>query len=169
MSNQFLKKTPTELRFIERSVLTKEVKNQNLWNIELGSQESMNVLKWIIKGFQQRDRRESQKLNKDAFCRLPVIRAQYIIGTKILPDGGILSNYDDDEYTEGLHQIKEAFTALTKDNTLQSYVSDDDFRSSNIRADDDNLYVFDKRYQKSFTACQPLKVEYKLDGVGPMM
>ena len=147
----------------------KEGNNQNLWNFELGIQESMNVLIWIIIGFQQRGRRESQNLNKDVFCRLAVISAQCIIGTEKFPDGGILLNYDDDDYTEGYHQIKEAFTALTKDNTFQSYVSDDDFRSSDIRADDDNLYVFVIRYQKSFTACQPIKVEYKLDGVGPMM
>ena len=39
MSKQFLHKTPTELRYVERSVFMKEVNNQNLWNFELGSQE----------------------------------------------------------------------------------------------------------------------------------
>ena len=37
MSQQILNKTPTELRYVERSVFMKEVKNQNLWNFELGS------------------------------------------------------------------------------------------------------------------------------------
>ena len=43
-SKKFLNKTPKELRYIERSVLMKEVKNQNLWNFQIGVQESMSVL-----------------------------------------------------------------------------------------------------------------------------
>ena len=58
----------------------KEVNNQKLWNFELGSQESVIVPVWIILGFQQRDRQDSQNLNDDAFCRLPVASAQKIIG-----------------------------------------------------------------------------------------
>ena len=73
-SKQILSKTPTELRYVERSVFTKEVKNQNLWNFELGNQESMNIPIWIIIGFLQQDRQDPQNLNKDSFCRLPVVR-----------------------------------------------------------------------------------------------
>ena len=36
MSKQILNKTPTELRYVERSVFMKELNNQNLWNFELG-------------------------------------------------------------------------------------------------------------------------------------
>ena len=81
-SKQILNKTPTELRYVERSVFMKEVNNQNLWNFELGSQESMKVPIWIIVGFQQRDRQDSQNLNKDTFCRLPVVSAQCIVWTE---------------------------------------------------------------------------------------
>ena len=85
------------------------------------------------------------------------------------PDAGILLNYDDDDYSQGYNQIKEAFRALTKDDILQPYISHDDFRSSNVRVDDVgyNLYVFDVRYQQDFTASQPIKVEFKFDGVVP--
>ena len=123
-------------------------------NFELGSQENLNVPIWNIIGFQQRDRQDSQNLNNDTFCREPDVSAQCIIGTENYPGAGILLNYDDDDYTQGYNQIKEAFRALTKDDILQSYISDDDFRSSNVRADDDgyNLYVFDIRYQKNFTS-----------------
>ena len=40
-------------------------------------------------------------------------------------------------------------------------------RSSNVRVDDVvyNLYVFGIRCQKNFTASQPIKVEFKFDGV----
>ena len=67
LSKQILSKTPTELRFVERSVFMKEVNNQNLWNFELGSHENMNVPIWIIIGIQQRDRQDSQNLNNDTF------------------------------------------------------------------------------------------------------
>ena len=85
-------KTPTELRYVERSVSMKEVYNENLRNFELGSQESMNVPIWIIVGFQQRDRQDSQNLNNDRFCRLPVVSAQAIFGTEKNPDAGIILN-----------------------------------------------------------------------------
>ena len=61
LSKQILSKTPTELRYVERSVFMKEVNNQNLWNFELGSHENMNVPIWIIIGFQQRDRQDKPK------------------------------------------------------------------------------------------------------------
>ena len=144
----------------------KEVNNQNLWNFELGSQEKMNVPIWIILGFQQQHRQDSQNLNNDTFCRLPAVSAQSVIGTENYPDAGILLNYDDDDYSQGYHQIKEAFKALTKDDILQPYISEN-FRTSNVRAADVgyNLYAFDIRYQKSYTASQPIKVEFKFDGV----
>ena len=169
MSKQILSKTPTELRYIERSVFMKQVNNQNVWNFELGSQENMNVPIWIIIGFQQQDRQDSQDLNNDTFCRLPVVIAQCIIGTEKYPDTGILLNYDDDDYSQGYHQIKEAFRALTKDDILQPYIYEEDFRTSNARADNVgyNLYVFDIRYQKNYTASQPIKVEFKFDKVIP--
>ena len=147
----------------------KEVNNQNLWNFELGSQENMNVPMWIIIGFQQQDIQDSQNLNNDAFCRLPVVSAQCVIGTENYPDAGILLNYDDDDDAQGYHQIKEAFKALTKDNIFQPYISEEDFRSSNGRPNDVGFkfYVFDIRYQKKYTASQPIKVEFKFDRVVP--
>ena len=169
LSKQILSKTPTELRYVERSVFMKEVNNQNVWNFELGSNENMNTPIWIIIGFQQRDRQNSQNLNNDTFCRLPVVSAQCIIGTEKYPDAAILLNYDDDDYSQGYHQIKEAFRALTKDDILQPYISDDNFRTSNVAANDVgyNLYVFDIRYLKNFTNSQPIKVEFKFEGVVP--
>ena len=82
-SKQILYKTPTELRYVERSVLVKEVSNQNLWNFELGIQESVNVPIWIIIGFQQRDRQDSQISKNDIFfvaCLLLVLNV--ILGRK---------------------------------------------------------------------------------------
>ena len=43
LSKQILSKTPTELRYVERSVFMKEVNNQNFWNFELGSWVVMKI------------------------------------------------------------------------------------------------------------------------------
>ena len=58
---------------------------------------------------------------------------------------------------------------MTKDDILQPYISDDNFRTSNVAANDVgyNLYVFDIRYQKNITNSQPIKVEFKFEGIVP--
>ena len=107
-------------------------------------------------------------MNNDTFYRPLVTSAQCIIGTEKYPDSGILLNYNDDDYSQGYGQIKEAFKVLTKDNLLQQYLSEHDFRSSNDGNNIGyNIYAFDIRYQKDFESSQPIKVEFKFDGVVP--
>ena len=129
---QIKKNTTTQPNYIERSVFMKEVNTQNLWTFELGTQEGINVPIWIFVAFQQNDRQNDQNLNNGTFYRPLVTSAQCILGTEKYPDSGILLNYNDDDYSQGYGQNKEAFKALTKDNILQPYISDADFRSSNI-------------------------------------
>ena len=59
-----------------------EVIIQNLWNFNLGSQENMKVPICIFKGFQQRNRQDSQNLNNDTYCRLPVILLKLVVEMK---------------------------------------------------------------------------------------
>ena len=166
--DQIVKKTPTELRFVERSVFTKEVNTQKLWTFELGTQEGINVPIWIIVGFQQSDRQHDQNLNNDKFYRPPVISAQCIIGTEKCPDSATLLNYNDDVYSQGYSQFKEAFRALTHDDILKPYISEHDFRSCDVGNNSGyNLHVFDIRYQKNFESAQPINIEFKFDGVVP--
>ena len=88
--------------------------------------------------------------------------AQVVIGTERYPDSAILLNYDDDDYSQGYGQIKEAFRALTKDDILKPYISEDDFRSSNNGYDIGFIiYAFDIRYHKNFENAQRIKVEFK--------
>ena len=157
--DQIVKKTPTNLHYLEKLVFMKQVNTQTFWTFELGTQEGVNVTKWIYVVFQQTDRQQDQNLNNDTFYRMPVTSAQCIIGAEKYPDGGILLNYDNDDYSQGYSQIKEAFRALTKDNILQQDILEHDFRSFNV--DDDvgyNIHVFDIRYQKNFESAPPIKV-----------
>ena len=157
-----MNKTPTQIQYPERSVFLKEVNTQIFWTFELGTQEGINIPTWIFVGFQQNDRQHDQNLNNDTFVRLPVISAQVVIGTERYPDSSILINYEDDDYSQGYGQIKEAFKAWTKDNILQPYLSDHDFKSSNDGNDIGyNIYAFDIRYQKIYENTQPVKVEFK--------
>ena len=157
-----MNKKPTQIQYPERSVFMKEVNTQNVWTFELGTQEGINIPTWIFVASQQNDRQHDQNLNNDTFVRLPVISAQVVIGTERHPDSGILLNYDDDDYSQGYGQIKEAFRASTKDDILQPYITEDDFRSSNNGNDIGyNIYAFDIRYQKNFENAQPVKVEFK--------
>ena len=97
--NQIMKKNPTNLLYPERNVFMREVKTQNLWNFELGSQEGINVPKRIYVGFQQNDRQHDQNLNNDTFVRFPIISAQVIIGTENFPDSATLLNYNHGNYS----------------------------------------------------------------------
>ena len=136
---------------------------------ELGTQEGINVPIWVIIGFQQNDRQHDQNLNNDTFHRPSVISAQCIIGTEKYPDSAISLNYNDDDYSQGYSQIKQAFRALSKDDILNPYISDNDFRSTKYGINIGYiLYVFDERYQKIFESAQPIKVEFKFDGVIPV-
>ena len=168
LQTQIKNKTPKNLHYPEISVFMKEVNTQNFWTFELSTQEGVNVPIWVFVAFQQHDRQHDQTLNNDIFYRMPVSSAQCIIGTEKYPDSAILLNYDDDDYSQGYGQIKEAFRALTKDNILQPYISEDDFRSDN---NDNNIgyniQVFDIRHQKNYQSGQSVKIEFKLDKVVP--
>ena len=84
---------------------------------------------------------------------MPVISAQCIFGTERYPDSAGLINSDDDDYSQGYGHMKEAFRALTKNNILQPYIFENDFRSSNGGNDVGyNIHSFDINYQKIFKA-----------------
>ena len=168
LSKQILNKTPQQIQYPERFVFMKEVNTQNFWTFELGTREGINIPTWVFVAFQQNDRQHDQNLNNDIFVRLPVISAQVVIGTERYPDSAILLNYDDDDYSQGYGQIRKAFKALTKDDILQPYKSEDDFRSCNeANIIGYNIYALDIRYQKKFENAQPVKVKFKFSENNP--
>ena len=98
---------------------------------------------------------------------MPVTSDKCIIGTKKYSNASILLNCYNDDCFQGYGQIKEAFRAATKDDILQPCITDDDLRSSKTGVVEVgyDLYVFAIRYQQVFTASQPIKVDFKFDGV----
>ena len=107
----------------------KEVNTQKFRTFELGNQEGINIPIWTFVGFEQTNRQDSQILNNDNFHISTVTSAQCVIGTEKYPDLGIFLNCDDDVYSQYSGQLKEAFRALTKDDTLKQYISDVEFTS----------------------------------------
>ena len=171
LMNQISKKLPTNLHYLERSVFMKKIITQIFWTFELGTLEGINVPLWVFVGFQQMDRQNDQNINNDTFYRMPVTTDQCISGTEKYTDSGILLNCNDDDYCQGYGQIKEVFRTLIKDDTLQPYISEDDFRSSIVGNDGNeigyNIHAFDIRYQKNFESGQSVKVEFNFIGFIP--
>ena len=97
LMDQIYNKTPTNLHHTERSVFMKELNTQNLWTIELGTQEGVNVPIWMYVAFQQHDRQHDQTLNNDTLYRMPVTSAQCVIGSEKYPDTATFLNFDDDD------------------------------------------------------------------------
>ena len=60
---------------------------------------------------------------------------------------------------EFINKLIETFKALSKDDILQPYMSEEDFRTSKVRVADVsyNLYVFVIRYQKNLQFLNRLK------------
>ena len=121
LMSQIVKKN---LRYVERSAFKKELNTQNIWTLELGTQDGVKVPIWVILGFQQKDWQHDQNLNNDTFYRPPVISAQCIIGTEKNPARATLLNNDEDDYSQGYAQIKETCRALSKDDKVKPYISD---------------------------------------------
>ena len=85
-----------------------EMKNQKTWNFQIGAQGGVNLPIWIVIGFQQQKRQDTQDLNNDSFCRLPVTSCHCIIGMENYPGAALLLTYNNDDYSQGYRQIKEA-------------------------------------------------------------
>ena len=77
--------------------------------------------------------------------------------------------YDDDYFPQGYSQIKETYRAFTKDDILQHYISDNDFRSY-FNGDDIgyNLHVYDIKHQKISRSAQPNEVEIEFSEKFPV-
>ena len=132
-------------------------------------QEGISALIWNILGLQQRDRQNSARKNIITFYRPIVTNAQCIIGTEKYPDADILWNYNDDDHFQGYGKTKHVFRAPRNSDIIQPYKTDPDFRSPiDGKVNGYILIVSVIRYEKTFSVVQPIKVEFKLDGMVPV-
>ena len=60
ISKKKLSKTPTGLQYVEGSIFMEEVNTLIFWTFKLWTQPGTNDPIWIVVGFQQRDRQDSQ-------------------------------------------------------------------------------------------------------------
>ena len=111
----------------------------------------------------QRDQFNQQHQKTDTFYRSSVVNAQCVISSEIFPDAIINSKYALDKYSQADRGIVYSFRHSGKDNTLQPYVTQKDFITSNIYPDGNlgyNLYVFDNRQHQDYSSAQPMKVRF---------
>ena len=155
-----------------------KLKTGNFWTFQLGTQESISIPIIIFVCFQQRYRQDSQNIHKDTFYRPPVTITQCIMGTAKYPDPPILLNFDDKYYSQWYGQSEEACKVLTKDDIPNSYITDHDFRSTNVNdAEEDDYSIYWLKFicfwytiKEKSKATQPVTVEFEfsdkfLDGI----
>ena len=65
MLSNFASKTPTELTYVKRSSLMKDVTSENIWTSELGVGDGTDVSIYVIVGFMHRDQFNQQHQNND--------------------------------------------------------------------------------------------------------
>ena len=87
---------------------------------------------YVIVGFHQRNQLGSQEPKNVIFFRLNVSDAQCKTGAEKNPDSVLKLNYDDEEYSQVIGQIKQVFRYLTKDDNFHLHIIDHDITSSNI-------------------------------------
>ena len=67
---QIVKKVPTDIHYVERSVFMQVVKNQKVWQFQIWVEEGINIPIFKKIGFQQQDKENSQSLNNDTFLQI---------------------------------------------------------------------------------------------------
>ena len=161
MLEHIANKTPTEFSYIKRSSYMKDATTENNRTFELDVGDGIDVPIYIIVGFMQRGQFNQQHQNNDTFYRPTVVNAQTITGSEKFPDAGINCDYANDKFSQAYGEIVSCFKHLAKDDVLQPYITQKDFRSSNDYADSIpgyNLYVFDIRHHQDHSSAQPIKV-----------
>ena len=141
----------------------KVVTTEKFWTCELGVGDGIDVPIYVIVGFKQKDQFNQQHQYVDVSNRLSVVIAQCIIGSQKFPDAGINCNYAFDKYSQAYGEINSCFRHLSEDNTLQPYIKQKDFITSNNYPDCKpgyNIYVFDIHHHQDYSSAQQVKVRF---------
>ena len=156
-------KAPTKLSYIKRSSYMKDVTTESNWTFELGIGDGIDILIYVIVGFMQRDQFNQQHQKNDTLYKPGVVDAQCIIGSEKFPDAGFICNYSIDKYSQAYGKIVSRFRPLAKDNIVQPYITQKDFKTSNKYPDGNpgyEVYVFDKRHHQDYSSAHPINVKF---------
>ena len=120
--DQLLNKDPTEIFYTERTVFRKDVNTNNNWSFELGMATGASGLPptYVIVGFQNRNKIESQTHDNATFDSLPISSAVCKIGSENYPDNMITCDYDRDNYHEAYYEIESFFRNRTETKNLKT-------------------------------------------------
>ena len=154
--DQILDKDPTELYYMERIVFRKDVNTNNNWTFELGN-SGESTPTFIIGGFQDRNKIDSQTHDNAIFDRLPVSNAVCKIGSEKYPDDGIECDYNRDKYDQAYSEIENFYHLKSETNLLNLFIDLNKFRTNY------NFYVFDLSKQKDNIASQNIRLEFKFN------
>ena len=94
----------------------KDVTTENIWTLELGVGDGIDIPIYVIVVFMQRYQFNQQHQNKDTFNKPSVVNAQCIIGREKIPDSGINCNHAIDKYSQTYGETVSCFRHLAKVN-----------------------------------------------------
>ena len=159
IASQILTETPTELYYEERSVHRRKITNNGLWTFELGIESGKNIPSWVIVGFMQDAKFDSQVHDNSVFDWLPISQAVCRLGSDRYPTDYINLDYSRNNFHEAYYQIENFFLKHSEDRILKPFIGINSFRRYY------NFYVFDLTNQKDHISAQPISVDFKFYNV----
>ena len=159
IASQILTETPTELYYEERSVHRRKITNNGLWTFELGIESGKNIPSWVIVGFMEDVRFDSQLHDNSVFDWLPISQAVCRLGSDRYPTDYINLDYSRTNFHEAYYQIENFFLKHSEDRILKPFIGINSFRRYY------NFYVFDLTNQKDHISAQPISVDFKFYNV----
>ena len=108
-SEHSVSRSPTKLRYIGISVYSENVSAQNDWKLKTGVKSEIDGPFLVFVGFQKGNWWLFWEHKKDVFVRLPVLWAQWFLGTENYLDVGIKFNFDGDYYSLGYGENVSGF------------------------------------------------------------
>ena len=127
--DQILDKDPTEIYYMERIVIRKDVNTNNNWTFELGS-NGESTPSFIIVGFQARNKIDLQTHDNAIFDRLPISNAVCKIGSEKYPDDGIECGYGRDKNDQAYCEIGKFYLLKSETNLLNPFIDLHKFRTN---------------------------------------
>ena len=158
--SEFSSEDPSELHFIERSVVFAKCERAKLLGFRMVRRKRKHYAHFFKKRFSANGSVSSQKRPTDTLFRPPLFNAQCIIGTEEYQEKTSKVDYVNDEYFKHNGQKVFCFRPLRNDNVFQPNKTQTKFRrETNGYQIRNNIYVFMYISIKNTQFHQPTKVK----------